>query len=77
MKKALILYNSKAGHGRVERRLDAIVKVFCEGGYEVLTRRIEFGRNPFDEEPLRTVDLVVVCGGDGTINYTLNAMKSH
>ena len=77
MKKALILYNSKAGHGRVERRLDAIVKVFCEGGYEVLTRRIEFGRNPFDEEQLRAVDLVVVCGGDGTINYTLNAMKSH
>ncbi len=77
MKKALILYNARAGHGRVERRLDAIVSVFCEGGYDVLTRKIEFDRNPFDEESLRAVDLVVVCGGDGTINYTLNAMKSH
>lgn len=77
MKKALILYNSKAGGGHVERRLDAIAGIFREGEYDVLIRRIAFDANPFDEAETHTVDLVVVCGGDGTVNYVLNAMKAH
>lgn len=77
MKKTLILYNSKAGGGHVERRLDAIAGIFREGEYDVLIRRIAFDTNPFDEAETHTVDLVVVCGGDGTVNYVLNAMKAH
>ena len=34
---------------------------------------IEFGCNPFDGD--EDVELAVVCGGDGTINYVVNMMR--
>lgn len=77
MKRALILYNDRAGHGRIARKIDAIAQIFVEGGYDVEVASIEFGCNPFDEPQHCAVDLVVVCGGDGTVNYILNAMKAH
>lgn len=77
MKRALILYNDRAGHGRIARKIDAIAQIFVEGGYDAEVASIEFGCNPFDEPQHCAVDLVVVCGGDGTVNYILNAMKAH
>ena len=76
MKLALILYNIKAGHAKIQKRLDAVEEVFLAGGYEPWSRLIEFGKNPFDGVEPQMIDLVVVCGGDGTINYAVNAMKA-
>lgn len=77
MKLALILYNIKAGHAKIQKRLDAVEDIFLEGGYEPWSRLIEFGKNPFDGVEPQMIDLVVVCGGDGTINYVVNSMKAH
>ena len=77
MKLALILYNIKAGHAKIQKRLDAVEDIFLEGGYEPWSRLIEFGKNPFDGVEPQMIDLVVVCGGDGTINYVVNSMKTH
>ena len=74
MKRVLILYNGRAGHGRIERKIDAICGVFAEGGWNVIPQALCFGENPFDA--VEDVDLVVICGGDGTINYVVNALKS-
>ena len=74
MKRVLILYNGRAGHGRIERKIDAICGVFAEGGWNVIAQALCFGENPFDA--VTDVDLVVICGGDGTINYVVNALKS-
>ena len=74
MKRVLILYNGRAGHGRIERKIDAICGVFAEGGCDVVPQALRFGENPFDA--VTDVDLVVICGGDGTINYVVNALKS-
>ena len=74
MKRVLILYNGRAGHGRIERKIDAICGVFAEGGWNVIPQALCFGENPFDA--VVDVDLVVICGGDGTINYVVNALKS-
>lgn len=71
--KALLLYNVMAGRRTIERRLKEIVEVFARRDIEVRTRRITFGENPFDGEA--EVELVVVCGGDGTVNYVVNAMR--
>ena len=74
MRRVLVLYNGRAGHGRIEQRINAICKVFAEGGCDVVPQALCFGENPFDA--VEGVDLVVICGGDGTINYVVNAMKS-
>lgn len=75
MKRTLILYNIRAGRGRAERRVEGVAAIFREAGHEVRLQRIEFGRDPFEEGA--TFELIVICGGDGTINYVVNAMRRH
>ena len=73
MKRAILLYNIQAGKGRAEKKLDKIVSIFREHDYEIQPLQIEFSVNPFDN--ISDVDLVVVAGGDGTLNYVVNRMK--
>ena len=71
----LILYNPKAGKGRIRRKMDAIEEVFFTAGYTPVPKMLRFGENPFDSLD-GEYELVVICGGDGTINYVINAMKA-
>ena len=73
-KRVLILYNVKAGRGRIRRRMDAIESQFVAAGWTPVPKMLRFGENPFDNLE-DEYDLVVVCGGDGTINYVVNAMR--
>ena len=73
-KRVLILYNVKAGRGRIRRRMDAIESQFVAAGWTPVPKMLRFGENPFDNLE-GEYDLVVVCGGDGTINYVVNAMR--
>ena len=72
MKRAILLYNKRAGRGKVEYNLDNLLGIFADAGYDIEPRPIEFGKNPFDG--YEDIDLVVVAGGDGTLNYAVNAM---
>ncbi len=74
MKKAILLYNRQAGKGRAEARVEAVCGVFRERGWEIAARAVDFGVNPFDG--CEEIDLMVVAGGDGTVNYVLNSMKN-
>ena len=74
MKRAILLYNKQAGRGRVEYNLDSLVAVFTNAGYDIELCPIEFGKNPFDG--YEDIDLAVVAGGDGTLNYAVNAMMN-
>ena len=71
----LILYNPKAGKGRIRRKMDAVEEVFFTAGYTPVPKMLRFGENPFDGLD-GEYELVVICGGDGTINYVVNAMKT-
>lgn len=73
MKSAILIYNTKAGRGKIGRNVDHILAIFRNAGYDMRPRLIAFGENPFDG--YEEVDLAVVAGGDGTLNYVVNAMK--
>lgn len=74
-KKLLLLYNVKAGRRQARRKLDAIEQIFSAAGYTPIPKMLRFGENPFDNIQ-EEISLVVVCGGDGTVNYVLNAMRA-
>ena len=73
MKKAVFLYNTRAGKGKIARNVENICAVFRASGYDIVPQGIDFAANPFDGN--EGIDLMVVAGGDGTVNFTLNAMK--
>ena len=73
-KSVLILYNVKAGRGRIRHKMDDIESLFVEAGWTPVPKMLRFGENPFDNL-VDDFSLVVICGGDGTINYVVNAMR--
>ena len=66
------MYNPHAGRGRVAAKIDDIISIFALAGYDLQPVKIRFDGNPF--EGYEDVDLAVVAGGDGTLNYIVNAM---
>lgn len=72
-KNAILLYNPQSGSGRIEARREEILQPFREAGYAIEPMAIDFTKNPFEGH--ETIDLMVVAGGDGTVNFALNRMK--
>lgn len=73
MKSAVLLYNPQSGRGKIDFRVEEICTVFRAYGYDIRPQQIDFAVNPFDGN--ETLSLMVVAGGDGTLNFALNAMK--
>lgn len=72
--RALLLYNTSSGRGNIKSRIMDIKAVFKETGIDIRPHRIDFSKNPLDG--YEDSELVVICGGDGTVNYVVNAIKS-
>lgn len=71
--KTLLLYNQKAGRNRAANKISKVADIFRSAGHSVEKAAIDFGRNPFDG--YEDTDLVVIAGGDGTINFVINKME--
>ena len=69
-KKMLFLFNPKAGRSEIKNSLADILNIFTKGNYEVLVHPSQ-SRQDIEETIVRKgadFDLVVTCGGDGSLN---------
>lgn len=73
MKKALFLYNPQSGRGRIEQHKEKIVEIFRAADYAIEPVEIDFGKNPFAGH--EDLELAVVAGGDGTVNFAVNRLR--
>ncbi len=77
-KKALLMYNGKAGRGTISEDLFNGIDYLSTHNYEVTIYPIDPENHLTSESILRESDhdyeVVLVCGGDGTLNHTINGM---
>ena len=75
-KKLLFVYNPKAGREKIRENLAEILDVFADREYEltvVPTRAKNDAKNAIKDRG-DAYDLVVVCGGDGTLDEAVTGM---
>lgn len=79
MKKMRLIYNKSAGQNRFSDMLSDILGKFSENGFEVTVYRAS--KENSAEEFVKTTpvdtDVLVVAGGDGTINKIVNFMMKY
>ncbi len=76
MKKMLFIMNPFAGMRKANRYLADILTLFSQAGYTVITHMTAGPGEGMDvvRQWAPEVDLVVCCGGDGTLNETINGV---
>jgi YegS/Rv2252/BmrU family lipid kinase len=78
MKKIKFIYNPTAGENYIVDSLDSIIAIYQEHGITVIPFRLDFhtpAEGIFDDLDA-SFDHILVAGGDGTINFVVNLMKS-
>lgn len=77
-KKLLFIFNPKSGKGQIKNRLMEILDIFVKSGYEVTVHPTQ-KKNDAMEVVIReseNYDLLVCCGGDGTLDEVVNGMMN-
>ena len=79
MQKVRFAYNPKAGETVITDWLDNIIDIYQRGGYSIMPYRLAFTEAE-ETDLLDDIDgsyhHILVAGGDGTVNYVVNAMKN-
>lgn len=77
-KKLLFVFNPRSGKGQIKNRLVDILDIFVKSGYEVTAHPTQ-KRNDAAEivtAEAAGYDLIVCCGGDGTLDETINGIMA-
>lgn len=77
-KKLLFIFNPRSGKGQIKNRLMEILDIFVKSGYEVTVHPTQ-KKNDAMEVVMReseNYDLLVCCGGDGTLDEVVNGMMN-
>lgn len=76
-KRLLFIYNPRAGKEKIRSNLLDIVDIFAKAGYEITvcpTQAKGDGERAVMERERNRFDLVVCCGGDGTLDEVVSGM---
>lgn len=76
-KKLLFIYNPRAGKEKIRSNLLDIIDIFAKADYEITvypTQARGDGRKAVVERKKGCFDLVVCCGGDGTLDEVVSGM---
>lgn len=76
MKKLLFIINPFSGQKKANKHLPEIIQMFNQAGYETVVH-VTSGHGDATQAVLRLgadKDLIVCCGGDGTMNETITGM---
>jgi len=75
-KKLLLIINPNAGKGNIKKKLPIITQNFEKIGYKInlIYTKINYSPKQILQEHGTDVDLLVCCGGDGTLNESINAI---
>ena len=76
MKKMLFIMNPVSGQKKANKYLPEIISLFNRAGYEVVTHMTSGLGDATDAAQRlgKLMDLVVCCGGDGTLNETITGL---
>ena len=76
MKKALLIVNPKAGKMKSKNAMYSIVSRLCENDYRVTVQTTLYRGHAEElaEHAWEDQDICICCGGDGTLNETVNGM---
>lgn len=75
-KQVLLIVNPKAGKGKVQKKIPEIRKDLIKTGYKVdiVNTQKKFSAKDIVKEYDKQLDIVICCGGDGTVNDLVNAI---
>lgn len=75
MKKCLMIINARAGKQRIKGKLAEIISLFNQAGYRCQVEITQYSKHAGElAGKAEEFDLVVVAGGDGTLNEAINGM---
>ena len=74
----LLIVNPNAGRGKVQKRIPKIKEDLIKTGYDVdiINTRKNFSAKDIIKEYDKKPDIVICCGGDGTVNDLVNAVMN-
>lgn len=75
-KKILFIFNPRSGKGSVKNKLFDIIDVFVKYDYEVIVHPTQGPKDGYYrvKTTAKDVDLVVCCGGDGTLDEVVSGL---
>ena len=75
-KKLFFVFNPKAGKAQIKNRLLDVVDIFTKCGYDVIAHPTQGMQDAYEQSKAMAskVDLVVCCGGDGTLNEVVSGL---
>jgi YegS/Rv2252/BmrU family lipid kinase len=75
-KRLLFVFNPRSGKGRIKNSLFEVVDIFTKAGYEVTVYPTQSEMDCAEKikNSAEKFDIVVVSGGDGTLNETVSGM---